>query len=313
MASVYQKKITICICTYNNYALLYGCLQRLANQSIEFNEYDVLIMDNSPSEYTEKSLNCRKLCKKYKNFMYIHKNTDGLSGARNACVELVTTELIHFIDDDTLVDYDFVNNTLECFSMYTNLSVMGGKVIPNWSLTKRPNWITEKLLGYLSMLDFGDKELWYGERHGMWFVGANICFRTKSILKYGGFSNNLGRKAWSRSLLGSEEMELIYKMTQNEEIIYNPKCIVNHIVQPDRMNQSWFIKRVAWQSVSDVMTGSFYLEEPGEWSDHKFGYDFIQDNINLLFTETDDGVTFEKKLRVVQILSFWVLNDFKIK
>ena len=308
-----SKKITICVCTYNNYSLLFSCIQRLSIQSVYKDKYDVLILDNSPEKFLEKSVGCKKLCDSLDNFTYVAKLTDGLSGARNECIDLVNTELIHFIDDDAMVDFDFVKNTIDCFLRHDNLAIMGGKVIPSWGGVKRPNWLCDDALGYLSMLDFGDSEMWYSENEGMWLVGANICFRRTCLVKYGKFSNKLGRKGWSKSLLGSEEMQLIYKMGNKEKILYNPTSVVNHVVPENRMNQAWFIKRVAWQAVSDVMTDTFYMENAGEWSDNKFGYDFLKENSEILYEETNDPDIFCKKLKVAKMLSFWMLNDFKTK
>ena len=305
------KKITISICTYDNYALLVDSMQRLANQSVPPTEYDVLILDNSPPDVLVGCEFAESFAAKHKNFTYVKKQTDGLSGARNECIKLTTTDLIHFIDDDAFAEFNFVESTLDCFTRHTKLSVMGGKVVPNWSLTKRPPWLSDDALGYLSMLDFGNEEIMFGDEDGMWLVGANICFKVDVLKKYGGFSNKLGRKGWSRSLMGAEEMKLIYEMKDSEDIIYSPNVVVSHVVPRDRMNQSWFIKRVAWQSVSDVMTDTFYLEHPGSWSDGKHGYDFIRDEIETLFSETDSSEMFSRKLKVVKMLSFWMLNDFK--
>ena len=122
-----SKKITICVCTYNNYSLLFGCIQRLSIQSVYKDKYDVLILDNSPEKFLEKSVGCKKLCDSLDNFTYVAKLTDGLSGARNECIDLVNTELIHFIDDDAMVDFDFVKNTIDCFLRHENLSCHGWK------------------------------------------------------------------------------------------------------------------------------------------------------------------------------------------
>jgi len=305
------KKITICICTYNNYALLSDSMQRVANQSATSSEYDVLVLDNSPPGVLSNSSPAESFANRQENFRYAKKQTDGLSGARNECLRLVSSELVHFIDDDALVDFNFVKSTIECFERHSGLSVMGGKVLPNWSLVSRPSWLSDDALGYLSMLDFGDEEIWFDDKEGMWLVGANICFKVDTLKKYGGFSNKLGRKGWSRSLMGAEEMKLIYEMKDSEKIIYSPNSVVSHVVPKERMNQAWFIKRVAWQSVSDVMTDTFYLEQPGPWSDGKHGYDFIQAEVETLFSAANSPEMFSRKLKVAKMLSFWMLNDFK--
>jgi hypothetical protein len=290
--------------------LLSKCIHSITHQSINQSEYDVLILDNTPNTLVSNAVECKALASIHANIRYVTKQTGGLSEARNECMKLTSSELIHFIDDDALVDYQFVQNTLSCFERHTNLSVMGGRVLPDWSLVSRPSWLHDDALGYLSMLDFGDIEICFGEIHGMWLVGANICFKLDTLKKYGGFSNQLGRRGSSRSLLGSEEMKLIYEMKNFEKIVYSPHSVVNHVVPPERMNQSWFIKRVSWQSVSDIMTDTFYMEEPGSWSNDKPGYEFIKEGLSSLITDTTDPTEFLYKLKVAKLLSFWMLNDF---
>lgn len=306
-----QKDITVCICTYNNHVRLFNCMQRLANQSIEADVYDVIIVDNGTTNSGCRFDICKKFADKHKNFKYIVKQTDGLSGARNECISQSNSKLIHFVDDDVLVNFNFVENTIKCFDRHENLAVLGGRVVPNWSETNRPNWMCDTALHFLSMLDFGDEEKWFGEIDGMWLVGANICFRKSVLIKYGNFSTELGRKGGTRSLMGAEEMNLIYQMKHTEKILYSPHVEVEHIVPVSRSNKNWFIRRVAWQAVSDVMTNTTYLENPGTWSNNKKGYDYIKDNIDSLFSDTSNSVEFCELLKLVKMLSFWLLNDFK--
>ena len=306
------KKITICICTYDNYALLVVSMQRLVTQSVPPTEYDVLILDNSPSDVLVGCEYAESFASKHKNFTYVKKQTDGLSGARNECIKLTTTELIHFIDDDAFADFNFVESTLDCFTRHTKLSVMGGKVVPNWSLIKRPHWLSDDALGYLSMLDLGSSELIYGELEGMWLAGANICFRKQVLENYGGFSTNLGRNGSHGGLLGAEEMQLIYALKDSHTIIYSPRCVVEHVVQPNRLTQTWFVKRASWQAVTDVMTNVSYLENPGYWSNNKSGGEYIRESMYLLFRESKTPNEFSEKLKLAKLLAFWMLNDFKI-
>ena len=180
-----MKHITICICSYNNYDVLYKSINSLVKQSVTQSEYDVLILDNTTNSLTTKHkqafAKCMILCKK-NNFKYVRKITSGLSGARNACIELTDTPIIHFIDDDAVVHFDFVENTIKCFNENKNLVVVGGKVIADWSMIKKPEWLSNNMLGFLSMLDFGN-DVKKRESEGFWLVGANIAFR-KNIFKY---------------------------------------------------------------------------------------------------------------------------------
>ena len=112
-----NKKITICVCTYNNYDVLKVCLHYLSKeqQNSSTEDYDVLVLDNTSEEklppFDDPSfLGIIKKCEYEPNFTYVHEETEGLSGARNRCVELANTDLIHFIDDDSLAHPNFVTD-----------------------------------------------------------------------------------------------------------------------------------------------------------------------------------------------------------
>ena len=306
-----KKKITLCVCTYDSYHYLLRCMKSIAEQEVSADLYNVIILDNTPSPSGDEYEKCKQFSKTLPNFKYINKLTDGLSGARNECLSMCTTKIIHFIDDDALVCKKFVEETIKCFDKHKNLSIMGGKVTANWSESPRPHWLSDDALGYLSVLDFGDSELAYGERDGMWLVGANIAFDVETLKKFNGFSAKLGRKGSDGGLLGAEEMELVYAMHPTHKIVYSPVSVIEHIIQPNRLNQEWFVKRVAWQSISDVMTNVDYLQNPGPWSDNKKCCDYVKENIKFIFSESVTKEEFSIKLKVVKLLSF--LTSFGLK
>ena len=45
---------SLCICTYNNYKLLIKCLESASNQSALIDEYEIIILDNTPPETIAK-------------------------------------------------------------------------------------------------------------------------------------------------------------------------------------------------------------------------------------------------------------------
>jgi glycosyltransferase involved in cell wall biosynthesis len=307
-----NKKVSISICSYNNYDYLFLCLESLVVQSSNKDDYEVIVLDNTPNSIIEELARkkpsfylhykkCIGLCKQ-NNFKYIQKETDGLSGARNECVYESCADLVHFIDDDTILPENFIQESIDCFSRHPDLAIFGGKVIPDWRFADRPEWLYEDLLSHLSMLDFGSKEKSFGKDGVWWLVGANICFK-KSILKENGlFDLSLGRKGGNNSLLGAEENVIVKEISLKHNVIYNPYSELNHIVSPDRVNQNWFIKRMAWQSVCDILTSNY-----ASWA--HFNESFTQENLSILFKETNSPSEFKKKIQLVQHLTFGVLNS----
>ena len=304
----WNKDLTtsLCICTYNNYDLLYKCLLSAANQSAPSDEYEIIILDNTPTEIIAQSKKeydkARNLSKAIKNCRYINMLTDGLSGARNACIEESKSDLIYFIDDDTIVDSNLIKNMVKKFKN-PSIGVIGGKIIPDWQTSERPEWLSDDQLGHLSMADFSERDVFLHEHDKpIWLVGANICFRLKALKEIGGFGTHLGRKGGTSTLLSGEEDLAVREVSRKYSALYTPDCVVKHIVDSNRLNQSWFIKRVAWQAVSNALTGDL-------WMKGVKGLDeTLKDNMSCLFTESKNQSEFDLKLKIISIISFLLLE-----
>lgn len=300
-----QYKLTLAICTYNNYELLKICLNSVINQNISSDMYEVIVLDNTCDKIISKIKNTLKyqdiinVCDKH-NFQYVLKQTDGLSGARNECISLASNDLIHYIDDDTELPVDFIQQSVDCYYRNENLVSFGGKIVADWRLVEKPTWYSDQFAGYLSMVDFGPEELTFGTGRATWLAGANICYTKSSLEKYGGFDLSLGRKGNTSGLLGAEENQLLWNFKKNnDKVVYNPHCTLKHIVQPNRMCQDWFLKRVSWQSVCDVMTNQEHV---------RYDNNFVKQNISLLTEPAEDADQFKKRMKLFQTLSYRMLK-----
>ena len=89
-----NPKITIAICTYDNYKILSICLRSLLNQSCPRSFYEILVLDNTPQKDSVVKNECVDICNTF-GFIYLNKETNGLSGARNACIENCNTCLLY--------------------------------------------------------------------------------------------------------------------------------------------------------------------------------------------------------------------------
>lgn len=305
---VSMKKITLCICTYKGHDYLIETLKSILTQSISTDFYDVLILDNTPNPCGTAYNNCKAFAKEQINFKYIEETSDGLSGARNACLKRCKTNIIHFLDDDVLVSKNLVKNVISAFEIKKDLCVLGGKITPNWSKKHKPDWLTNDLYGFLSCINYGDKQIVLTKTNtAIWLAGANLAFKTSVLKEFGGFSVSVGRKGNTNSLLGSEESLVINNMRkQKKHIIYHPNCSVQHIIRPERIQKSWFIKRCAWQVVSDLMINQDYMKNIGPWSDNMNQLEFVKQNIDSLLNNTD----MDKTLKVVKMLTFLLLHKF---
>jgi len=186
---------------------------------------------------------------------YLLEPTPGLSNARNVGVAHASAELVAFMDDDAIAAPDWASHILQAFEDFAgSAGVVGGRVLPRW-VSARPPWLSDDLLGYLSIVDWGGQTRKL--RSHEWLVGCNIAFDKQILSSVGGFSGALGRTGAGLALLSNEDIEVIEKIHRAGRIsIYCPEALVHHVIDPARLAREWFRRRSAWQAVSD------YIKDP---------------------------------------------------
>ncbi len=236
------------VCTYNRYDVLDGAIASLLGQSID--DFEIVVVDNSSDHHTAE-----KWASKYRTHSrvrYLIEKTPGLSRARNVGVARSTADIIAFLDDDAIADRDWASAIIRAFEDYPgHVAVVGGLVAPRWA-SPQPEWLNGHLLNYLSIINWGEKirEITPEE----WLAGCNIAFKRSFLGPLGGFAEALGRNG-ANSLLSNEETHLVSKIrAAGGRIVYTPFAKIEHIIDPSRLSEQWFYKRVAWQAVSDFMS-----------------------------------------------------------
>jgi glycosyltransferase involved in cell wall biosynthesis len=175
----------------------------------------------------------------------------GLSRARNTGIALCSAPLIAFIDDDAEAPPQWAQRIIAAFAARPDAKVVGGRVTAKYVDQPRPEWMSLKLEGHLSCIDWGTRVS--PLERGQWIVGANMAFRREVFDEVGTFNASLGRIGHG-TLLSNEEIALLSRLPAGS-IYYAGDAGVDHLIPRDRLVQSWFRKRVFWQAVSDLLTG----------------------------------------------------------
>jgi glycosyltransferase involved in cell wall biosynthesis len=243
-------QISAIVCTYNRYDTLPRALESLTVQTLPAAEFEVVVVDNSPDR--ELSLVQAARFENIANLKWVVEDTPGLSNARNVGIRIAAGPLVAFIDDDAIAAPDWLAKIVAAYDRFGPSAVgLGGRVDPLWGVP-RPRWLHDDLLGYLSVVDWGGSARIAGT--GEWVAGTNISFRREPLAAVGGFSVDLGRKGASYSLLSNDENEVIAKLkARGGQLIYDPEVIVSHLVAAERLTQTWFRRRAAWQAMSDYL------------------------------------------------------------
>lgn len=243
-------RISVAICTYDRYELLGEALRSLAEQTVGPDAFEIIVVDNTPS--AERSAAEQARLAGIARLRWVHERTPGLSNARNVAMGLARAPVIAYLDDDAIALPNWLEELDRAWrAAGPDVGTIGGRVRPRW-VSERPEWLSDDLLGYLSVVDLGGETRPLGP--GEWLAGANISYRIEALRSAGGFSVALGRVGSGISLMSNDETELADRLSaQGWTATYAGRAEVLHLVDPSRTTQAWFRRRVAWQAVSEYV------------------------------------------------------------
>ena len=246
--------ITVAICTHNRADMLHDSLETLlAMDRAADCTFDILVVDNNSTDATPEV--ARRYAAAHPDLISVFRETNvGVVHARNAAFRLARGDVIAFMDDDVLVDCDWLVNMAEFLRNNSDAACVAGRISgryeggrPDW-LDSSPAWLN--LEGLYSVTDYGeeDRELTFPEIP----IGANMAIRRDVVDRIGGFATSLGRKG--RSLLSKEESEFFFRAKQaGFKTRYASRARLVHRIPAERCNRKWILRRFYWEGISQVV------------------------------------------------------------
>jgi glycosyltransferase involved in cell wall biosynthesis len=199
--------LSIVICTYNRAYFLRLGLEAIISQLNLVTDFSIelLVVDNNSSDTTDSLVSEFK--ERYQNLsiLYFLEQQQGLSFSRNRSVKEANGEFIAFLDDDAVVNKNWLPSLIDAIGN-TKAHVYGGPIYPNFEIPC-PEWIDETYFirsfnngdGYLSSL---------ASKSG--FSGGNMCFKKDIFDSIGLFNTSLGMNGNTLGL--GEETDLFDRL-----------------------------------------------------------------------------------------------------
>lgn len=230
-----EHPVSMVVVTYKRTEKVPIVIESLLNQSEPRENFEILVVNNDI--FTRDILDLvNEFRSKYnlsdKFLRYVEAPIKGVSYARNVGTFEAHGDIIHWLDDDSISDYNNIHEMREAFKQEPNAGVIGGNII-----LKLPEPRPEVVLP-------GKEKLWsewYYEGDKMvkitkWFklpYGANYATVKRDLLRVGGFRMCYGRVG--HNWIGGEETAstaLIRRL--GKDIYAAPKAIVHHDPQHHR-------------------------------------------------------------------------------
>jgi glycosyltransferase involved in cell wall biosynthesis len=137
-------KASIIICCYNSADILEAALRGAASQTLPSHEYEIIVVDNASTDETalvatafaDTALVTIKL---------VSEPKPGLLFARCRGVMAAQGDYVCFVDDDNILDPNYLFIACSLFSAYPKIGYLGGRsVLPTGAIT--PHWLSEQMM-----------------------------------------------------------------------------------------------------------------------------------------------------------------------
>jgi len=224
--------ITVAICTRNRARALERTLMSLtALEPLVSSQWELLIVENGSSDDTAISL--RKYAERLPSRVLVESRI-GLSHARNRAIAEARGDYIVWIDDDVIVDAEWLRAYEDAFLAWPEAAFFGGPITPVLEGTP-PHWL-ELALPHVdnayAARDLGNAPVAL-TRETLPF-GANFVVRTEEQRRHP-FDPELGRR--DSALFAGEEWDVLEALlAEGASGRWVPRAGLRHVIAAERQS-----------------------------------------------------------------------------
>lgn len=230
--------ISVIIATYNGAKTLGKVFDRLAKLQPMDEVWELIVVDNASSDETPK------IIKNYSDRLPIIHLTEprrGKNFANNTAVDRASGSLFVFIDDDILVECDFLRRIDAIASAHPEVSVFGATVAPHY-LADPPEWF-DRLVDKVVVLGLSDPGNLGGRTSPACILGGAMAIRAAIFTAGHRFNVMVGPDGSQTYLMGSES-ELLYRLEAiGTQFWICNDIIVGHVIRPHQFDRNWVLGR----------------------------------------------------------------------
>jgi glycosyltransferase involved in cell wall biosynthesis len=248
-------RVTVAVITYNRSRLLRQTLAGVVRQEYPADRWELLVIDNNSTDDTRDVVTSFVTANPAPR--RILETRQGLDHGRNRAIEEARGDLVVLVDDDILVEPDWLAQLIAPFSSESahKIGVVGGEVVPVF-----PDGIPAWLEGSHQPLGFRSDPGPLPPNQAP--VGANFAFPKWVFVRFGMFDTRLDRQG-SR-LFGGGDSQMIRRLrTVGLEAWFVPGAKVLHQISGDRLTLGYALRHAFDSARSRVADHVRALRESG--------------------------------------------------
>lgn len=220
--------ITVVIATHDRPSDLRRCLESVLG--MDHPDFGVVIVDNAPSSDATSVMMARD----FPQVPYVREDVPGLAQAHNRGLDLVSTPLVAFTDDDVVVDPSWASRLASHFAGDPSVGCVTGLIWPA-ELETQPQALIDAhgrcAKGFsprrFDLADARPVDPLFPYTAGQMGSGANMAFTVDALEAVGRFDPALGAGSVGR---GGDDLAAFFDVvTAGYAVVYEPAAVVHHL------------------------------------------------------------------------------------
>ena len=246
-----SPEISVILCTHNPHPQYLTCvLDALRSQTLAFNAWELLIIDNASHPSLEPWVDLSW----HPQARIIREEQLGLTNARLCGYQSSKGHILVFVDDDNVLDPDYLAHVSHIFAEYSGMGAIAGRTKPEFEQTP-DSWVQE-FSTILALRDFGDTPLICSERLGCVHhqpypefapAGIGLSVRRQAFSTYvQRVKRDRYRLAFGRNgkqLTSGEDNDIVLTLlSAGWDVGYFPQLQLTHLIPANRIQQSYLAR-----------------------------------------------------------------------
>jgi glycosyltransferase involved in cell wall biosynthesis len=240
-------RLDVIVPTYNRARLLTRLLDSLrAADRPDDLSVRVIVVDNNSSDDTRTVVeSCQPLFGQKP--IYLYEPQLGQCVARNRGLQLVSGDLVGFLDDDEQVDHRWFATVREVFDD-PGIDFISGPYEPEWTVDP-PAWLPKGYRAVIGWVDAGDEVLTYGKNYDGIMMAGNAVVRRAFVERVGPFNTRLGRIG--RQLTAGEDADYHQRLiAAGARGFYIPRLVIYHHIPKERVTKRYHRRWCFYRGIS---------------------------------------------------------------
>ena len=239
-------KISVIICTHNpREDYLKRTLDGLEQQTLPKDQWELLLIDNASDQPLSKNWDLEW----HPHGRHIMEQELGLTPARLCGIREAGAELLVFVDDDNVLNTDYLENAYKLSQDHPRVAAFGGSCLGEFE--REPDPDTMSSLGMLLCTRKVTKATW-ACMHGIKAIhaapaGAGMVIRKCIALSYANrIENDPIRKSFGRtgtSLSSCEDTDMVFCCYEEDYGVgLFPELVLTHLISSSRLEKAYLLR-----------------------------------------------------------------------